>query len=85
MLDLVNAIGGPEMSKSPDCDVEKVYSVKEFTAKLRRLADALDAGQAFEVQVAGERLYVPANASFSVEHERSDDTEELEFQLRWQR
>ena len=39
----------------------------------------------FEIQVAGERLYIPAEASFSVEHERSDETEELEFQLRWQR
>lgn len=73
------------MPKSPDRDVEKIYSVQDFTAKLRRLADALDAGQAFEIQVAGERLYVPADASFSVEHERSDDTDELEFQLRWQR
>ncbi|HWM92424.1 MAG TPA: amphi-Trp domain-containing protein [Thermoanaerobaculia bacterium] len=67
----------------PERDVEKIYSVQEFTAKLRRLADALDAGQAFEIQVAGERLYIPADASFSVEHERSDDSEELEFQLRW--
>lgn len=73
------------MPERPDRDVEKIYSVKDFTAKLRRLADALDAGQAFEIQVAGERLYVPANASFSVEHERSDEAEELEFQLRWQR
>ena len=73
------------MPQSPDRDVEKIYSVKDFTAKLRRLADALDAGQAFEIQVAGERLYVPADASFSVEHERSDGEEELEFQLRWQR
>lgn len=69
----------------PDRDVEKIYSVKDFTAKLRRLADALDAGEPFEIQVAGERLYVPADSSFSVEHERSDDTDELEFQLRWQR
>ncbi len=73
------------MPKSPDRDVEKIYSVKDFTAKLRRLADALDAGQPFEIQVAGQRLYIPADASFSVEHERSDGTEELEFQLRWQR
>lgn len=73
------------MPTSPDRDVEKIYSVKDFTAKLRRLADALDAGQALEIQVAGERLYIPADASFSVEHERSDGTDELEFQLRWQR
>ena len=73
------------MPERADRDIEKVYSVKDFTAKLRRLADALDAGQPFEIRVAGERLYVPANASFSVEHERSDGEEELEFQLRWQR
>lgn len=73
------------MPERADRDIEKVYSVQEFTAKLRRLADALDAGQPFEIQVAGERLYVPANASFSVEHERSEGEEELEFQLRWER
>ena len=73
------------MPERADRDIEKVYSVKDFTAKLRRLADALDAGQPFEIQVAGERLYVPATASFSVEHERSDAEEELEFQLRWER
>jgi amphi-Trp domain-containing protein len=73
------------MADRPDRDIEKIYSVKDFTAKLRRLADALDAGQPFEIQVAGERLYIPADASFSVEHERSDDTDEVEFQLRWQR
>jgi amphi-Trp domain-containing protein len=66
-------------------DVEKIYSVKEFAAKLRRLADALETNQPFEIQVAGERLYIPADASFSVEHERADDTDEVEFQLRWQR
>jgi amphi-Trp domain-containing protein len=73
------------MAKKPQRDVEKVYSVSEFVAKLRRLADALEGGQAFEIQVAGQRLYVPASTHFSVEHERSDDTEELEFQVRWQR
>lgn len=73
------------MSNPPKRDVEKVYSVAEFVAKLRRLADSLEAGQAFEIQVAGERLYVPAGADFSVEHERSGDTDELEFQVRWQR
>jgi amphi-Trp domain-containing protein len=73
------------MTGAPKRDVEKVYSVAEFVAKLRRLADSLEAGQAFEIQVAGERLYVPAGADFSVEHERLGDTDELEFQVRWQR
>ena len=73
------------MSSQRKRDVEKVYSSAEFVAKLRRLADALEAGTAFEIQVAGERLYVPASPDFSVEHERQGDTEELEFQVRWQR
>jgi len=71
------------MSDKSERDIEKVYSTKEFVAKLRRLADSLEAGQAFEIQIAGERLYIPANASFNIEHERSDDTNEVEFQLRW--
>lgn len=64
-------------------DVEKVYSNADFVAKLRRLADSLESGQRFEIQIAGERISVPARASFSVEHERGDDGEEIEFQLRW--
>lgn len=73
------------MTERPGRDIEKTYPVQEFVAKLRRLADALEAGEAFEIQVAGERLYVPADAHFSVEHERSDEVDELEFQVRWKR
>jgi amphi-Trp domain-containing protein len=64
-------------------DVEKGYSVKQFTAKLRRLADALERGRRFSIQIAGERVNVPADAEISVEHERSRSSEELEFQLKW--
>lgn len=71
------------MTTKPERDIEKVYKTKEIVAKLRRLADSLEAGKAFEIQVAGERIYIPASAEFSIEHERSDDGEELEFQLKW--
>ena len=71
------------MSENRDRDVEKVYSAADFVAKLRRLADALEAGERFEIQVAGERVYVPARAEFNVEHERDGDEEEVEFQLKW--
>ena len=64
-------------------DVERVYSTAEVVAKLRRLADALEGGKPFRIQVAGERIRVPARAEFSVEHERGDDEEEIEFQLKW--
>ena len=64
-------------------DIEKVYSTAEFVAKLRRLADALETNDRFEIQIAGERIYVPARAEFSVEHERTGGTEEIEFQIKW--
>lgn len=67
-----------------DRDVERDYSVPEFAAKLRRLADALEADKPFRIQVAGERIRVPKRASISVEHEREGDSEEVEFQLKWQ-
>lgn len=73
------------MPTKPSRDIEKVYSSKEFVAKLRRLADALESDQAFEIQVAGERLYIPSDAHFSIEHERDEDADEIEFQVRWQR
>jgi amphi-Trp domain-containing protein len=71
------------MGKKQDRDVERVYSTSEFVIKLRRLADALERGQRFEIQVAGERVYVPARAEFNVEHEREGSEEEIEFQLKW--
>ena len=64
-------------------DVTASYSVGEFAAKLRRLADALESGGPFRIQIAGERFTVPRNAEFNVEHERGDGEEEVEFQLRW--
>ena len=65
-------------------DVEKGYSTAEVVAKLRRLADALESGAPFRIQIAGERIHVPVRAEFSIEHERGSDEEEIEFQLKWE-
>ena len=70
------------MAKEPR-DVERMYATEDVVAKLRRLADALESGRPFRIQVAGERIRVPVRAEFSIEHERSDDEEEVEFQLKW--
>ena len=66
-------------------DIEKTYPLPEFIAKLRRLADALESGARFDIQVAGERVWVPAGASYNIEHERSGDDEEIEFQIKWRK
>ncbi len=67
----------------PERDVEKTYSTAEFIAKLRRLADALETGERFRIQIAGERISVPAGAAVNIEHEREGDEEEIEFQIKW--
>ena len=71
------------MTAKPERDIEKTYSVSEFADKLRRLADCLEEGKAFEIQIAGERIYVPQHAVFNIEHEREGGEEEIEFQLKW--
>jgi len=69
----------------PNRDLTRAYSRAQFAAKLRRLASAIARGKAFTIQVAGERLSIPANVTFNVEHERAGGDEELEFQLLWKR
>ena len=64
-------------------DIEKSYSTAEFVAKLRRLADALENNEKFEIQIAGERIYVPVRAEYNIEHEREGSQEEIEFQIKW--
>ena len=64
-------------------DIEKTYSNKDFVSKLRRLADAIENGKRFEIQIAGERIYVPIRAEFNIEHEREGAEEEIEFQIKW--
>ncbi len=73
------------MGKKPERDIEKDYPLPAFIDKLRRLADALENGRRFEIQIAGERVSVPARATFNIEHERGEDEEEIEFQIRWRR
>ena len=62
-----------------DRDIEKGYTSSEFVSKLRRLADALETGDKFEIQIAGERIYVPVRAEYNIEHEREGSEEEIEF------
>ncbi len=64
-------------------DIEKNYPMKQFVKKLRRLADCIEQGKKFQIQVAGERISIPATAIINIEHERGVSSEEVEFQLKW--
>ena len=67
----------------PERDIEKAYPKEEFVAKLRRLADCIESGEQFEIQIAGERIYTPVRATYSIEHEREGGSQEIEFQIKW--
>lgn len=71
------------MTRKPERDIEKAYPIAEFVDKLRRLADALETGQRFQIQIAGERISVPVGATYNIEHERGEGEEEIEFQIKW--
>ncbi len=64
-------------------DIERDYPTKQFVSKLRRLANCLENGSRFRIQVAGERVSIPASARISIEHERGSSQEEIEIQLKW--
>jgi amphi-Trp domain-containing protein len=56
-------------------DLQKTYTRSQFAAKLRRFADAIETAKPFTIQVAGERLRVPGEVEFHIEHERSGKNE----------
>lgn len=73
----------PQKPRKRARDLERSYTARQFAAKLRRLARAVENGKPFTIQVAGESLRIPSDAAFTVEHERAAGVQELEFQLRW--
>jgi amphi-Trp domain-containing protein len=70
------------MAKEKPRDIEKGYTTKQMVAKLRRLADCLEKEKPFQIQIARERIYIPARAIFNIEHEREEGMEEVEFQFK---
>lgn len=65
--------------------IEPSCPAPEFADLLRRVAGAVDAGDAFRLIVAGTPVSVPADAEFMVEHEADGDGETLGFRIRWKR
>ena len=73
----------PRRKKKSGRDIEKGYPAKQFVEKLRRLADCIEQGKRFRIQIDGERISVPPDATINIEHEREGRNEEVEFQLKW--
>jgi amphi-Trp domain-containing protein len=66
-------------------DITKTYTTKAFVSKIRRLAKGIETKKQFTIQIANEKIRVPKNAVVNIEHERSGDSEEIEFQIVWKK
>ena len=40
-------------------------------------------GKAFEIQVSGQRIYIPPDAEIDFEYERTENVHELEVEIKW--
>jgi amphi-Trp domain-containing protein len=65
-------------------EIEKDYSLMEFVAELRRLADTLESNERFSIQIDEEEVLVPEHATASIAFEIEDGRAEIEFQLAWE-
>lgn len=64
-------------------DLEKNVSPRQFANTLRRIADAVERGGSFRIQIHGKRLTIPRVHSLTIEHEVDDGQAELELQVSW--
>jgi amphi-Trp domain-containing protein len=64
---------------------KETLSRKEAAARLREIAQALGAGEEFELKRGGEKLEfdVPNEVSFELEIEIEDGETELEVEIKW--
>jgi hypothetical protein len=70
------------MASKPERDIEKDYPRSEFIAKLQRLADDLEKGEQFEIQIAGERLMSQC-VRHTTSRTRGTMTKKRSFQIVW--
>ena len=68
-----------------EIDVERSYSPRQTAVKLRRIADAIEDGRHFRLQVAGHRLSIPPFAEVEIEMQADDGSGEIEIEIKWNR
>ena len=72
--------------KEMEIDVERSYTPAQTADKLRRIADAIEAGKSFRLQVAGNRLRVPSDGDVEIEMQTDGDgAGEIEIEIKWNR
>ncbi len=75
-----------EIKSEKEIDVERSYTPAQTADKLRRIADAIEAGESFRIQVGGNRLRVPTDGDFEVEMQTDGEgAGEIEIEIKWNR
>ena len=69
-----------------EIDVERSYTPAQTAEKLRRIANAIEEGRSFRIQVDGNRLRIPTDGDFQIEMQADGDGNgEIEIELKWNR
>jgi amphi-Trp domain-containing protein len=68
-----------------DANVEQTFAIRETAMKLRRIADAIEAGKSFRIQINGNRVLVPAGARIDIELQHEEYDGEVEVDISWKR
>lgn len=68
-----------------DCivDLDLGTSRLAFAVRLRAMADSIEAGRPFLVQIGGREVRVPAGAGYRIAIERDERDREIQFQIHW--
>ena len=68
-----------------DANVEQTFAKRETATKLRRIADAIEEGKSFRIQINGNRLFVPAGARIEIELQHEEYDGEVAVEISWRR
>ncbi len=71
------------MSEKQEVEVEKSYSKQAIANKLKRIAQALENDESFEMQIAHNRFTVSKNVEIEFEYEHEEGEHELEIEFKW--
>lgn len=72
--------------KRKEIDVERSYTPVQTADKLRRIADAIETGKSFRLQVAGNRIRVPTDCEIEIEMQADGEgAGEIEIEIKWKR
>ena len=75
-----------EMKSKRESEVEKSYTPAQTADKLRRIANAIETGKSFRLQVGGNRISVPNNCRIEIEMQTdSGGAGEIEIEVKWNR